>query len=183
MAFIRAKTRQRRDGTRTFYYVMQSYREEGRVRQQVIAYLGRCPTVETAICETASQMLFCQTHIDQWRAEAARISEVWKFSPGQAERLAHRRGGAALAKRAAHDLVRLQQQIDNYPKKIAECERQLAKLREAAQLLGITDAEVLLLPGTAALEAMTAEMSNRRFMAGASRLIHRVVPTILSPDK
>lgn len=37
MAFVRAK----KHGKRTYYYLVESYREEGRMRQRIIKYLGK----------------------------------------------------------------------------------------------------------------------------------------------
>lgn len=61
MPFIRAKyynmgpratkeaERRGREPTRTYYYLVESYREGGKVRQRMLAYLGRYPTPEDAL--------------------------------------------------------------------------------------------------------------------------------------
>lgn len=45
MAFVRTKTR---NGKRR-YHLVENYREDGKVRQRTIAYLGEYPTIEAAI--------------------------------------------------------------------------------------------------------------------------------------
>ncbi len=45
MAFVRTK----RVGGREYYQLVESYRENDKVRQRVLAHLGRSPTVEAAI--------------------------------------------------------------------------------------------------------------------------------------
>jgi hypothetical protein len=61
MSFIRAKQYKKgpnatrnaerlgRDPVRTYYYLVESYREAGKVRQRTLAYLGEYPTVEEAL--------------------------------------------------------------------------------------------------------------------------------------
>jgi hypothetical protein len=61
MPFIRAKQhkkgprateeaeRRGRDQVRTYYYLVESYRESGKVHQRTLAYLGEYPTVEEAL--------------------------------------------------------------------------------------------------------------------------------------
>jgi hypothetical protein len=61
MPFIRAKQHKKgpraaedaerwgRDPVRTYYYLVETYREGGKVRQRTLAYLGKYPTVEEAL--------------------------------------------------------------------------------------------------------------------------------------
>ena len=53
MPFIRAKQHRaalwREDPVRTYYYLVESYRDAGKVRQRTLAYLGRYPTVKEAL--------------------------------------------------------------------------------------------------------------------------------------
>ena len=43
MVFVRAKTFHRASGPLTYYYLVHNYWRDGRIRQKVIAYLGRVP--------------------------------------------------------------------------------------------------------------------------------------------
>lgn len=45
MAFVRTKVIK---GT-TYYYLVEGYRQDGKVRQKVLSYLGKYPTVKLAI--------------------------------------------------------------------------------------------------------------------------------------
>jgi len=47
VAFVRAK----HQGDRTYYYLVETYREGGRVRQRALAYLGEYPKVEEAVAQ------------------------------------------------------------------------------------------------------------------------------------
>jgi hypothetical protein len=43
MAFIRAQKRKTKDGIRTYYYLVENKRENGKVKQKVLKYLGTNP--------------------------------------------------------------------------------------------------------------------------------------------
>lgn len=61
MAYIRAK--EQRD--RTYYYLVESYRRDGKVRQRMLAYLGEYPTVEMAITEYQKKIEYYQREIEK----------------------------------------------------------------------------------------------------------------------
>jgi hypothetical protein len=88
MPFIRAKQHNRgpratreaerrgRDPVRTYYYLVESYRESGKVRQRTLAYLGGYPSVEDALARLPQDIERCQeslprAHRDQGRAAVA----------------------------------------------------------------------------------------------------------------
>jgi hypothetical protein len=43
MAFIRAQKRKTKSGIRTYYYLVENKREDGKVKQKVLKYLGTSP--------------------------------------------------------------------------------------------------------------------------------------------
>jgi hypothetical protein len=49
MSFIRAKTQKSDYGESTYYYLVESYRDNGKVRHRTLAYLGKYPSVEAAL--------------------------------------------------------------------------------------------------------------------------------------
>src|SRR5919106_3038766 len=72
MPFIRAKTQknakklswpERLPTSRTYYYLVESYRENGRVRQRTIAYLGRYSSVEDALTRLPKDIEERQKHL------------------------------------------------------------------------------------------------------------------------
>jgi hypothetical protein len=42
-------TRTKKQGARTYYQLVESYREDGKVRQRMLAHLGHYPSLEAAI--------------------------------------------------------------------------------------------------------------------------------------
>jgi hypothetical protein len=67
MSFVRAKKvkvkpkwwrREREDGNhyRVYHYLVESYRESGKVRQRTLAYLGEYPTVEEALARLPQEI-------------------------------------------------------------------------------------------------------------------------------
>jgi hypothetical protein len=95
MPFIRAKTRKnakklswpdRQPTNRTYYYLVESYRENGRVRQRTIAYLGRYSSVEDALTRLPKDIERWKDQDLPWRcqqrdkAKAAYEEELARFS-------------------------------------------------------------------------------------------------------
>lgn len=84
MPFVRGKTRRTDYAhdwryippyTRTFYYLVENYREGGKVRQRTLAYLGKYPSVEEALAGL-------QNEIEHAYEQAAHFDEWYKKSPG-----------------------------------------------------------------------------------------------------
>src|SRR5574341_774341 len=48
-----------------FYYLVENYRESGRVKQRTIAYLGSYPTVETAIAGIEHEINIARKEIEE----------------------------------------------------------------------------------------------------------------------
>jgi hypothetical protein len=95
MPFIRAKTRknakklsrpERQQTSRTYYYLVESYRENGRVRQRTIAYLGRYSSVEDALARIPRDIARLKDQDLPWRcqqrdkAKAAYEEKLARFS-------------------------------------------------------------------------------------------------------
>lgn len=73
MAFIR--TKQKKESV--YYYVVENVRESGKVRQKVIAYLGKCSTIDDAIS-------FLTKHIEELKSKSERLTtEVERINNGQ----------------------------------------------------------------------------------------------------
>lgn len=128
MAYIRGKTCQGKRGEETYYCVVETYRENGKVRQRTIAYLGwHCPTVQQAIRraihfgETANDDKVL-TRLAKLRAAAAKLGITDPDSlylPGSAayaaletERKRPPFRGRALAE--AQELIRSAQKPDQW---------------------------------------------------------------------
>jgi hypothetical protein len=86
MAFVRAKRHKvgairggrlrpqnARGEARTYYQLVETRREAGKVRQHVLAYLGPYPTLEEAIAGTRDQLARIQTLAERSRTRAGEL--------------------------------------------------------------------------------------------------------------
>jgi hypothetical protein len=157
MPFIRAKTRKklswpdRQPTSSTYYYLVENYRENGRVRQRIIAYLGKYPTVEEALAGLPGEIEWLQKSLvrdyqrrDRCKAdyekESARFSEPfvfnekWGISHDRQERLhwESRQPQGRTWKRlqgAVNDYQMTERWFARDQKYIAETEARLAKIQ------------------------------------------------------
>jgi len=160
MAYIRAKQRTYKHAkrppwlrqrpertTRTYYYVVESYRNEaGKVRQRTLAYLGKYPTVEEALHSAVTRLVGATR---RWANKQGQWRE-------KLETLAGARG-----RKAEREHAWYAEQLERMPKRIESHRKQIAELREAAHALGIDDPEALFLPETEArreIETTVAEI-------------------------
>lgn len=76
MAFVRRK----RSRGREAYYLVENRRENGHVRQRVVAYLGSCATVDEAIVfwseDAERRRKYAATKVERW-PEMARRQNAW----------------------------------------------------------------------------------------------------------
>jgi hypothetical protein len=170
MAYIRKKSYQgKRRGT-TYYYVVQSYRVEGKVQQTTLAYLGECPTVESAIRVALRRHWRAVLSLERLRGELAKAElrpmtpeavaqddQKWRASyAAQFKKnlppytTADYEWHVARAAKNRAEYERLQRRIDQLSRAELKHAEQLATLRQAAAALEITDPEALALPGSAA---------------------------------
>ncbi len=66
MTFVRSNTV---NGNR-YYWLVENYRDAGQVRQRRIAYLGRYPTVEAAICGLEAEIEAAEAVVKRMRSKA-----------------------------------------------------------------------------------------------------------------
>jgi hypothetical protein len=71
MPFIRAKHQKSRGRERTYYYLVESYRDNGRVRQKTLAYLGKYPSVEDALA-------LLPQDIERWKEKTLPMVRRWR---------------------------------------------------------------------------------------------------------
>jgi hypothetical protein len=85
---IKGFVRTKRQGWRTYHYLVRNERVDGRVRQRVIAYLGKYPTVELAL-ERLTRDVATFTEVIAFglsSAERWRQAEWWSdISPGHSK--------------------------------------------------------------------------------------------------
>lgn len=150
MAYIRAKTykRKRRPSDKwpehsTYYYVVQSYRVEGKVRQVTIAYLGEFSTVQEALAFDTTMLKRIEEGLPKWEARHAELSvslravlERIKYAGG-----VQRAGVARPGTQQVAEYRKLGTAIEAAPREIARLQEHIASLREAAAALGIADTD------------------------------------------
>ncbi len=77
MAFVRAK----HSGKRTYYQLVESRREDGKVRQRIIAYLGHYTSVEEALGALPVAIERNEQRAREWAAKAEakleQIPQIW----------------------------------------------------------------------------------------------------------
>lgn len=166
MAYIRAKKRNLKDGERTFYYVMQSYREDGKVRQETVAYLGAYDSVTVVIAKTIAHYLFWKRAAPKLEQFVGETESYFEAMPYTAERYASgrstrwsRRGNLG----KAQALIGARKRLAMLPEQMSELESKIARLRYAGELLGIDDPEQLVQPGTALYEQIEQAIDNGAF--------------------
>jgi len=169
MAYIRKKTykrksrngRQQPDGV--YYYVVQTYRLEGKVKQQTVAYLGEHDTVEGAIRATLARKLRLQRDLGYWKDRAAELETGLKPVIDRVQMYGYKRASIGRNRRKQHQtLQHIRAILDKAPDEIERCTQRLAVLRNAADLLGITDPEALALDGTEAYNQVVTRVSQMR---------------------
>ena len=113
MPFIRAKTRKnskhlirpgRLPSFKAYHYLVENYRENSRVRQRTLAYLGKYPTVEEALAGLPDEIWW-------WRGVLARVLQV------------------RIAAKSACEYEQAERDIVEAKKRIAGLEARLAKLQ------------------------------------------------------
>ncbi len=124
--FIRAK----RQGERTYYYIVRSERVGGRVRQKTIAYLGEYPTIEAAleslpleIAKVKEEARRCSVKADEIRN---RMNPAWiERNNGEVPRPAFRR------RCSFRNYWRYHKRVEVCEQRASEMSARLAKLRAA----------------------------------------------------
>lgn len=77
--YIRRKTQKRKSGwTADYYYAVESYRQNGKVKQRTIVYIGDTPDVDAAIVREQERLE---------RLQASRRLEAKKYIPQSTRRL------------------------------------------------------------------------------------------------
>jgi hypothetical protein len=74
VAFVRTK----RVGGGEYFQLVENYREGGKVRQRVLAHLGRYPTVEAAIEESERGLEWQRSRAERDRARAQSELDYWR---------------------------------------------------------------------------------------------------------
>jgi hypothetical protein len=87
--FVRKKTT--KYGT-VKHYLVEGYRENGKVRQRVAAYLGDAATVEDAIAEASKRLAYHQGRLTKYRAHMEAALQKWREQMEEWERKYPRRG-------------------------------------------------------------------------------------------
>ncbi len=86
MTFVRSNTV---NGNR-YYSLVETYRDAGQVRQRRIAYLGRYPTVEAAICGLEAELEAAEAVVKRMKSRAgAMVSQTprrWRTEHGRLPR-------------------------------------------------------------------------------------------------
>jgi len=118
MAFIRGK----RKKDCVYYYVVENVREGGKVRQNVLAYLGKCPTIEAAISYWTEYLKEMKSKVERLTPVVERVNNGKPFE--------HRRYNRWWRSEIVHNYnVKELQQAKKY---VAETTERLRKIREAA---------------------------------------------------
>lgn len=73
MAFVRKKTINGRE----YYYLVENHREDGKVRQKTIAYLGRYPTPKAAIEGLTAECNRRRARAEELRAKLEALPESY----------------------------------------------------------------------------------------------------------
>ena len=122
MAFIRGK----RKKDSVYYYIVESKRVDGKVRQKVLAYLGQCPTVDEAI-------EYWTGRLDEWKLEAERLTKAVEGSRYDGKPFEHRRYARLTRSeiRYKYDFEALQQA----KKYVWEVTERLGRIREVSARL------------------------------------------------
>jgi hypothetical protein len=84
VAFVRTK---RVDGGE-YFQLVENYRDGGKVRQRVLAHLGRYPTVEAAIEESERGLEWQRSRAERDRAKARSVLDDWRSYPAHEPELA-----------------------------------------------------------------------------------------------
>jgi len=145
MAYIRAKIYKRKHRpsdkwpeASTYYYVVQSYRVEGKVRQATLAYLGEFPTVEQALAHDLGSLARIEAGLPEWETRRAEIDSAHPF----VVRPRDGRGMSRHGRRLYSEHRMLGTAIDAAPGELARLRERIAALLTAADALGIDASQV-----------------------------------------
>jgi chromosome segregation ATPase len=135
MPFIRAKTRKnskhlRRRGKlprfKTYYYLVENYREKGRVRQRTLAYLGKYASVEESLtglpADIEKHQRFLSRAYQSQQEVMAYLSRLSRFEDSH-------RYWQERCQEARETLRQAEQQIDRLRKELVALEGRLVKLQ------------------------------------------------------
>lgn len=126
MAFIRRKTINGKDK----FYLVESKRIDGKVRQKVLAYLGESDTVESAIAEVEDQIVrrrgYLQRSLENAQICKERMLPAWLVDGEVPPR---KRGGLQRASFLIGKYWTNKEFAEMHERKIAKCETRLNKLR------------------------------------------------------
>jgi hypothetical protein len=156
MPYVRAKRQKSRERERTYYYLVESYRENGRVRQRTLAYLGKYSSMEDALARLPQDIERRKgktlPRVCQWRDEAKAAYEeelAWFSKPFVGDETSHsprhlqerwywESRESAISKRG--ELAVAENKYRGYERKvnylqahIAELEARLVKLQELSR--------------------------------------------------
>jgi hypothetical protein len=159
MSFIRAKTQknakklrwpERQPTSGTYYYLVESYRENGRVRQRTLAYLGGYSSVEDALARLPQDIAWwkdkalprAQQSLDEAKAyydaalgrgpEPAFVPKQSKMAAPAWRQWRHHREKLALPG-AEVNYYKEQRHVDRLQHHIAQLEARLIKLQQQAR--------------------------------------------------
>ncbi len=137
MAFVRAK----HSGKRTYYQLVENRREDGKVRQKVLAYLGHYTSVEEALGALPVAIERNEKQAHEWAAKAEvkleQIPQVWIDRNG-GEPPSGRGRGIALRRSICAQYWNARHFSEGAKKRAEEQKLQLAKLEALLEVGAIT---------------------------------------------
>jgi len=130
MAFVRAKS----SGGRTYYYLVETWREGGRIRQRSLAYLGKYFSLEDALAGLPDDIGKYRGRVEFWQNAAdeceGKYRAIW---PSKEEIPRPRRSGLQIHNRLAGRYWRYQDNADAALKWAIEAEERLSKIQQVCE--------------------------------------------------